>query len=399
MQCRKTRPSTAIQLMIIESARYTGRFRTTITDAVYGLGNEVRKRPFRLYPSCYSRNRVNERIFMPLVRAIAAAIIFTCAIFLSAAAAPVVQNVNTQDIDRSIKPGDDFYHYANGSWLKSVPIPTGQSSFDTRAILTEKTSKRVRDLIQEAAAGQNAKGSMAQKVGDYYASFMDEGGIESRGMTPLANELAMISAITNTASLSAYLGATLNTEVDGLTSNSDHVFGVWVNQSFTDSKHYVFHLLQGGLGMPDRDSYIDPSPNMATLRAQYQAHIAAILKLANIPDPEAKAARILSLEIRMAQNHAPDSDGADVFKQNNPWKRADFDVKAPGMDWNAYFKSAGVAGQTEFIVWQPSAVTGTSALLGSESVDLWKDYLRFHLIEHYSSVLPKAVVAEDFAFY
>ena len=93
------------------------------------------------------------------------------------------------------------------------------------------------------------------------------------------------------------------------------------------------------------------------------------------------------------------ADAADVFKQNNPWKRADFGVKAPGMDWDAYFTAAGVAGQSEFIVWQPSAVTGTSALVGSEGIDLWKDYLRFHLIEHYASVLPKAVAAEDFAFY
>jgi putative endopeptidase len=145
--------------------------------------------------------------------------------------------------------------------------------------------------------------------------------------------------------------------------------------------------------MPDRDDYIDPSPKMAALRSQYQAHIAAILNLAGVADSETKAARILMLEIRMAQTHAPDADAADVFKQNNPWKRADFSVKAPGMDWNAYFESAGVSGQCEFIVWQPSAVTGTSALVGSESIDLWKDYLRFHLIEHYASVLPKAVAA------
>ena len=151
--------------------------------------------------------------------------------------------------------------------------------------------------------------------------------------------------------------------------------------------------------MPDRDDYLDPSPKMAALRAQYQAHIAAILKLAGVADSEAKAARILALEIRMAQAHAPDADAADVFKQNNPWKRGDFSVKAPGMDWDAYFESAGVSGQSEFIVWQPSAVTGTSALVGSESIDLWKDYLRFHLIEHYATVLPKAVAAEDFAFY
>jgi predicted metalloendopeptidase len=336
---------------------------------------------------------------MPFFRATAAVIIFAFALSLGTAAAPVDQNASAQDIDRSIRPGDDFYRYANGGWLKTTAIPDGQPSYDTRAILAEKTSQRVRDLMQDAAAAQSVRGSLAQKVGAYYASFMDEAGIEAKGLTPLAEEMATISAITDKASLSAYLGTTLNSEIDGLTANADHIFGVWVNQSFTDSDHYVFHLLQGGLGMPDRDAYIDPSPKTAELRAQYQTHIAAILKLAGVADPETKAAGILTLEIRMAQAHAPDADAADVFKQNNPWKRADFSIKAPGMDWGGYFTAAGVAGQSEFIVWQPSAVTGTSALVGSENVDVWKDYLRFHLIEHYASVLPKAVAAEDFAFY
>ncbi len=309
------------------------------------------------------------------------------------------QNENLRDIDRSIKPGDDFYRYANGSWLGIVTIPANQSSYDTRAMIAEKTSQRVRDLIQEAAAARLADGSVAQKVGAYYAGFMDEDGIEAKGLKPLAGEMAMISAIKDKTSLSAYLGTTLNSEVDGLTANADHIFGVWINQGFRDSDHNLPHLWQGGLGMPDRDNYLDPSPKMTALRAQYQAHIAAILKLAGIADSETRAAHVLSLEIRMAEAFAPDADAADVFKQNNPWKRTDFNIKAPGMDWDAYFKSAGLASQSDFIVWQPSSVTGTSALVGSEGTDLWRDYLRFHLIEHYASVLPKAVAAEDFAFY
>lgn len=230
---------------------------------------------------------------MPLFRTAARVVLFASAVSLGAAAAPVAQNANTQDqtantqdTDPSIKPGDDFYRYANGGWVRTVVIPAGQTSYDTRAMLTEKTSQRVRNLIQDAAAAQPAKGSVAQKVGDYYASFMDVDAIEAKGLAPLADEIAMISAITNKASLSAYLGTTLNTEVDGLTANANHIFGVWVNQSFEDSKHYVFHLLQGGLGMPDRDDYIDPSPKMAALRAQYQAHVAAILKLADVADAE-----------------------------------------------------------------------------------------------------------------
>jgi putative endopeptidase len=338
-------------------------------------------------------------ICMPLVRATALVVVFASVASPSTGAAAVPQNANTQDLDRFIKPGDDFYRYANGGWLKTVPIPAGQPSYGTGAMLQEKTSQRVRKLIQEAAAPQAASSSIAQKVGDYYTSFMDEGGIEARGLRPLAEEMARVAAITSKASLSAYLGTTLNSEVDGLTANADHVFGVLVNQGFADSQHNLPHLLQGGLGMPDRDAYLDPSPKMAALRAQYQAHIAAILQLAGVADPQTRAARILWLEVRMARAHAPDADAADVFKQNNLWKRADFGVKAPGMDWGAYFASAGLAGQLDFIVWQPSAVIGTSALVDSAGIDVWKDYLRFHLIEHNASVVPKAVAAEKFAFY
>jgi len=312
---------------------------------------------------------------------------------------PVIKLANRDDMDPSVKPGDDFYRYANGNWLARSVIPAGQQSYDTRAILKEKTSEQVRNLIQEAAATHSAKGSIAQKVGDYYASFMDEVSINAKGLTPLVDEMAAIAAITNKASLSAYLGNTLNSEVDGLTANADHVLGVWINQGFEDSEHNLPHLLQGGLGLPDRDNYLDPSPQMVELRAKYQAHIAAVLKLAGLNDSQNKAARILSLETNMARTFAPDSDAANVFKQNNPWKRADFNVRAPGMDWDAYFKSAGLAGQMDFIVWQPSAVAGVSALVATGDIDQWKDYLRFHLIEHYASVLPRAVASEHFSFY
>ena len=334
------------------------------------------------------------RLHGMVLASVFALVICPCPVVLA-----VAQNTITQDMDRSVRPGNDFYRFANGGWLKGTTAPSDQPNYGTSAMLIKKTNEQVGKLIQDSATKGGPKGSVTQKVGDYYAAFMDEDGIEAKGLTPLADQMAQIAAISTKMSLSAYLGTTLSTEVDGLISNADHIFGVWVNQGFEDSEHYVFHLLQGGLGMPDREDYIDPSPKMAGLRSQYQSHIAAILRQAGVTDPETKAARVLALEIQMAQAHAPDADAADVFKQNNVWKRADFDSKAPGMDWSAYFESAGVSGQSEFIVWQPSAVTGISALMGRASVDVWKDYLRFHLIEHYAGVLPKAVAAEDFAFY
>jgi putative endopeptidase len=301
------------------------------------------------------------------------------------------------DVDHSVRPGDDFYRYANGGWAATAPA--GQSTFDTRSILTKRTSERVTNIVHEAAAGNSAEGGIAQKVGAYYASFMDEPGIEAKGLRPLAHEMAAIGAVTNRASLSAYLGTTLNSEVDGLTSNADHIFGVWINQGFEDAEHNFPHILQGGLGMPDRDAYIDSSPKMVELRSQYQSHIAAVLKLAGIEDADTRAVRVMSLESRIAQAHAPDADAADVSKQNNLWKRDDFSRKAPGMNWEEYFKATGLAQQLDFLVWQPSAVTGVSALVGGEDIEVWKDYLRLHLIEQYASVLPKEVAAEHFNFF
>lgn len=332
-------------------------------------------------------------------RAAVFAFFIATAILLTSAFRPDPENPFTDDMDRSINPGDDFYRYANGGWIKSATIPAGQTTFDTRAILAARTSQQVRSLIQDAASSYAAKGSPAQKVGDYYASFLDTDAIEAKGMKPLADEMAAIAAIHDQISLSAYLGSTLNSEVDGLTTNADHTFGIWINQGFEDAEHNLPHIWQGGLGLPDRDNYLDPSPQMAELRAKYRAHIAAMLKLAGVADSDNRAEHVLAHETEIARAFALDEDAADVFKQNNPWKRADFRAKAPGMEWDAYFKSAGLAGQADFLVWQPSAVTGVAALVAHTSIDDWKDYLRLHLLDHYATVLPKAVADEHFAFF
>jgi len=320
------------------------------------------------------------------------------AIFI-AAARSVPKDAGPDGLDTDIKPGDDFYRYANGGWLKANVIPVGKASYDTRAMLTEKTSQQVRDLIQNAASVHAVQGSVLQKVGDYYASFLDSGAIEAKGLSPLADQVAKIGAITDKTSLSSYLGTTLNSEVEGLTANADHIFGLWINQGFDDGDHNLPHILQGGLGLPARDDYLGSSSKTAGLRKEYQAHIESVLQLTGSADLENKAARILSLEIQIAKAFAPDSDGADVFKQNNRWKRSDFQTKAPGLDWSAYFQSAGLANQQEFIVWQPSAVVGVAALVRDENLEVWQDYLRFHLVEHYSGVLPGAIAAEHFRFY
>ena len=304
-------------------------------------------------------------------------------------------------MDRSVKPGDDFFSYANGTWVRITEIPSDRSNFGVGAMLVEKTLQQVRGLIEQTVRDKAAPDSDAGKIGDYFASYMDEAGIEAKGLTPLNPELARIAAIGDRRALSAFLGSTLRADVDALNNThfyTDHLFGVWITQAFEHPDRNVPYLLQGGLGMPDRQYYLDPSARMAGIRAKYQIHIAAMLTLAHIADPDGKAARIFALEMKMAKVHWSRVDSEDVHKANNPWTRDQFARRAPGLDWDAYFKAAGLEGQKNFIVWQPRAISGLSALVASQPLPDWKDYLAFHLLEHYAPVMPRAFVDENFAF-
>jgi putative endopeptidase len=323
------------------------------------------------------------------------------ALFAVASFTALAAGIERDAMDTSTAPGDDFWTYANGAWVKAHPIPADRSSYGVDAILTEETNKRTVDLIQ--AAAKNAKpGSYAQKIGDYYASFMDEFGIESKGITPLQPMFAKITAIGDRTALARYLGEGLRADIDILNLTdlyTDNLFGLWVSPSFQDPTRHSPFLFQGGLGMPDREYYLSDADAMKKVRTAYLAHITAILKLAGIADAEAKASRIMVLETKIAQSHASRSDSGDIQKGNNLWARADFAAKAPGLDWNAYFAAAGLDKQKTFIVWQPGAVKGCSALAASESIDDWKDYLTFRVIDHYSNFLPKAFSDQHFVFY
>ncbi|HEX4389022.1 MAG TPA: M13 family metallopeptidase [Steroidobacteraceae bacterium] len=304
-------------------------------------------------------------------------------------------------IDRSVVPGDDFFRYANGAWLKATEIPPDRSVWGNGAQLVELTSKRTADLIREAAASA-APGSEARKVGDYYASYLDEATIDAKGATPLAQPLKQIDAIKDRAGLARALGATLRADVDVLNNTNletENLFGLWVAQDLDDPTRYTPFLLQGGLTMPDRDYYLDPSPKMAEIREQYQAHIAAVLGLARIEDAKEKATAIYELERRIAEVHSSREASEDVLKGNNHWRAAEFPKRAPGLDWKAFFAGAQLAHQDVFVVWQPSAVTGIAALTASVPLATWKDWLRFHLIEQRSPYLAKPFAEEHFAFH
>jgi predicted metalloendopeptidase len=305
-------------------------------------------------------------------------------------------------MDRSVAPGDDFFAFANGAWVQRTEIPADRGSFGVGAEVADRTDKRTAALIKAAAASNAPAGSDLRKIGDCYTSFMDEATIEARGLSPLQPILASIQAIGDRQALARYLGTTLRADVDVLNAtnyHTDNLFGLWVAQDLDEPTKYSPFLLQGGLGLPERSYYLDPSDGMGAIRAQYLAHVTAMLKLLGLAEAEQRAAAVVELETRMAKVHASREESGDVLKGNNHWTRADFTTKAPGLDWEAFFGTAELQQPQVFVVWQQGAFTGLSALTAEVSLDVWKDYLAFHALQYRSRVLPKAVVDQTFSFY
>jgi len=309
--------------------------------------------------------------------------------------------IDLAGMDKSVAPGDDFNAYTNGGWIKATPIPADKPGYGVFTMLADKTRQRLLALIQESAKGGSAADASTRKVGDYYASFMDEAAIESKGIAPLKPQFEAISAISDRHALARVLGGQLRADVDPLNDTNfetGHLFGVWVAQGLTDPEHNYPYLLQGGLGMPDREYYLSDSPHMAALRKQYQAHIAAMFKLAGFDNPAAHAARVFALEMKIARVHATRVESEDVHSAV-AWKTAELPSKAPGLDWPALLDAAGLKDAPVLIIWHPKAIPGLSALAASQPLDAWKDWLCFHTIEQSASFLPKAFVEERFNFY
>ena len=320
----------------------------------------------------------------------------------AAAPAPETHGIVVADMDRSVKPGDDFYRYANGDWIKRTEIPPDRSDIGVIDSLIDLSQKRIAGLIEEAAKADAPPGSNTRKIADLYHSFMDEAAIEAKGLAPLRPQLDAIAAIRDKHELAQALGESLRADVDALNCGCFHtpnLFGLWVAPGFNDPEHYTAYLLQGGLEMPDREYYLSESESMRDLRSKYETHVSAMLKFAGFADTDVRAQHIIELEHTIAEKHIPLADQHNIDKANNTWKQADFAANAPGLDWAEYFRGAGLSSQASFIVWEPTAFAGESALVASTALDTWKDWLAFHLIDDFADVLPKALADERFAFF
>jgi putative endopeptidase len=301
-------------------------------------------------------------------------------------------------VDASIKPGDDFFAYANGSWLAATEIPAGKERWNARTEIDELARQRVAKLLDDA--GTAPPGSTPRKVADFRAAYLNDAAIEARGIAPLKPVLDRIDRVRDKSALTQLLGKELRADVDPLNwgvYNSSHVLGLSVEASNGGEKTYVAFLLQGGLGLPDREHYVSAEPRMQALRTRYLQYIGGMLTLAGFDRATQRAPAVMALETAIAQSHATREASANDRNADNLWTRADFAREAPGIDWSAFFAAAGLSRQEAFVAWQPSAVKGVAALVESQPLQAWQDYLRFHAVHAYADVLPRAFAEQAMA--
>ena len=314
---------------------------------------------------------------------------------------PLSAGIDVAGMDKSVAPGDDFNGYTNGGWIKNTPIPPDKASYGIFSMLADQTRTRLRDLIQQTAKAGSAASGDARKIGDFYSTFMDEATIESKAMAPLKPELDAIQAVRDRRGLSRILGSELRADVDVLNNTNlqtPNIFGVWITQGLTDPSQSYPYLLQGGLGMPDREYYVSDNPHMAAVRKQYEEHLKAMFHLAGFAKPADRAHRVFDLETAMAKVHATRVESEDVHSAVT-WKREELASKAPGLDWTALLTAAGLNDAPVFYIWHPAAIPGLSKLAASEPLETWKDWLAVHAVERAAPLLSKAFVDESFNFY
>jgi putative endopeptidase len=288
-------------------------------------------------------------------------------------------------MDRSVKPGDNMYRYANGAWAKATPIPADKSNYGMFTHLADVSERRTRALLEEAGR------TPGSKMGDFYASFMDRAAVEAAGHKPLLPLLRSIDGAKDKAELARVMGELTRKGV------ALPFFG------FADADDKkpdvpIYQFYQAGIGLPDRDYYLSDEAGLKAKKDAYRAYLAKLFTLVGESDADARAAAVLDLETKIAQAHWNQTDTRDAEKTYNLWSRADFAARAPGLDWDSYLGAMGVASERSFIVRQPSAVTGMSAALAAAPLPVLKDYLKLQAIDGAAPLLSKPFVDANFAF-
>ncbi len=289
----------------------------------------------------------------------------------------------------AVKAGDDFFAHANGKWYDTFTIPEDRASYGIFTTLDEVSQQRVREIIEQAAAAKPAQGAPEQKIGDYYASFMDEAAIEAGGLAPIQAELDRIEAAASKNDIAVLFGA------PGFQST----FGVSLPPDLKNPNIYTVGVDQAGLGLPDRDFYVKDDAQLKEIRTKYEAYIAQMLELGGVAGTKAKARNIMAFETAIARVSWPIEKRRDVDAMYNPRTVDQLVAYAPGFDWRAFLQSSELGARKDLIVGELTAIRDIAKLIGQTPLPVLKDYLTFHHLNGHAPYLPKRFDAARFAFY
>lgn len=308
--------------------------------------------------------------------------------------------IDIEAMDKATAPGDDFYVYANGKWLETAQIPADRNSVGARNAAYNRTQERLTALAEELAASSQKDGTAEALVADYYRAFMDTEAIDKAGFAPMRADLERFAAISDLSDLSRVIGEQLRADVDPINDTdfqTSNLFGLFISRSASE-ENAVPYLLQGGLGMPDRNYYLSSEPEMASARAAYRAYVARVLRLAGYDRVASRAEAVLALETRIAATHMTRDESSEFSKRTAQWEVSDFPRQAPGMDWPAFFAASGLEDAGKIAVFHETAVPALSLLVASEPLDSWKDWLAFHQISSHAEIMPGKVRKAHFDF-
>lgn len=304
----------------------------------------------------------------------------------------LTSGINKKNMDTLVKPGDNFAMYVNGTWMKTAKIPADKSSYGAFDMLYDQSQKDVKAIIEEAAKSSNAEGSDEQKIGDYYASFMDRKGRDAKGITPIQPELKAIDAIASYDDLAAYFGKANRA---GLSIP----FSVSVMSDFKDPTKHTLITWQGGLGLPEREYYLATDAKMTDIRQKYVAHIEKMFQLTNMPNAAESAAKIMALETALAGQHMRKEDTRDIVKLYNAYAVKDLKTLMPDFNWTAMLKNAGVDKEKKLVVTQVEYTKSLNNLIKNTPIDTWKTYLKWGVINGSAGLLTTALDKQNFEFY
>ena len=309
-----------------------------------------------------------------------------------AADAPMLSGIDLQYVDDGVRAQDDFFRHINGKWLDTVQMPPDKARYGSFDKLRDDSLDQLRTIVDGLAQASDPSDPDQRKIADLYASFMDEAALETLGLKPLAPEFGRIEALTKKSQIPALIAYFNRIGVSA-------PYTPQVHQDAKDSTKYVFDLNQDGLGLPDRDYYLQDDARFQQIRASYAEYVTKMLELSGDATAARDAKAIIELETALAKIQWTKVDNRDPVKTYNKFPYAQLPALAPGYGWNSYLTASGVMTRTDYlIVSQPTYITGFQKLLDSTPLPVWKAYFRWRVINDFAPYLSKSFVDENFAF-